>query len=301
MIERLSFEQIVEFNQVLCADTGEQSVLRDPEGLDAAVERPWSGFGDIEHFPTLYDKAAALLHAIASRQVFENGNKRTAWAAAVAFLDVNGIDIGKVETVQSDMFVRAAALDHSLEIADIAEWFAVAHAQAVQRWHESSRRRQEGGSDISVGSAAMPLALVQTSGDEALARAFPDGEATPETPLGTAMLWWQALGDVVKYRSALEQLSLDPTLWGDYKLAAAAIADRSITTFVEPCPNDEAIKYVKYIEFAGEEAAQAVEDVPLDDLLVLTLVKPEESDWWLVWGLTHNRFPPASEIWGSGD
>jgi death-on-curing protein len=72
--------------------------LLDRTGLEAAVERPWSGFGDFEAFPTLYDKAGALLHALASTQVFENGNKRTAWASAVAFLDVNGIDIGHVHS-----------------------------------------------------------------------------------------------------------------------------------------------------------------------------------------------------------
>lgn len=301
MTERLSFEQVVEFNEVLCADTGEHSALLDPDGLDAAVERPWTGFGDVELFPSLYDKAAALLHGMASRQVFENGNKRTAWAAAVAFLDVNGIDIGKVETVQSDMFVRAAALDHSLEITDIAEWFAVVHEQAIRRWHEGPSRREGDSSDTAAGSRATPAALVQSSGDEALTRAFPDGIATPEMPLGTAMLWWQALEDVVEYRNALDRLSLDQKLWGDYTVPAAAIANRSITTFVEPCPDDEAIKYVKFIEFAGDEAAQAVEDIPLDDLFVLTLVKPDDSDWWLVWGLTHNRFPPASEIRGPSE
>lgn len=296
MTERLSFEQVVEFNLILCADTAENSALLDPDGLHAALERPWSGFGDVELFPSLFEKAAALLHAIASRQVFENGNKRTAWAAAVAFLDLNGIDIGKVETVQADMFVRAAALDHSLEIADIAEWFSVAHERATQRWHQGIRRR-DGGTTGGNPAEPLPLALVQSSGDAALARAFPDGEATPETPLGTAMLWWLGLADVDEYRDALERLSLEPSLWGDYKLPAAAIAGRSITTAVEPCPGDDAIKHVKFIEFAGD-AAISVADAPLTDVFVLTLVKPEDSDWWLVWGLSHNRFPPATEIRG---
>ena len=298
MTERLSFEQVVEFNRILCVDTGENSALLDPDGLDAALERPWSGFGDTELFPTLFEKAAALLHAIASRQVFENGNKRTAWASAVAFLDLNGIDIGKVETVQADMFVRAAALDHSLEVTDIAEWFSVAHEQATQRWHQGIRRRDGGTPAPAEDTAELPLALVQSSGDAALASAFPDGEPTPETPLGTAMLWWLGLADVDEYRNALERLSLDPSLWGDYKLPAAAIADRSITTVVEPCPGDEAIKHVKFIEFAGDDAAVAVADAPLTDVFVLTLVKPADSDWWLVWGLSHNRFPPATEIRG---
>lgn len=59
--------------------------------------------------------------------MFENGNKRTAWVAAVVLLDINGIDLGYVETVYADMFVRAAALDHSLEVADLSEWFEVTY------------------------------------------------------------------------------------------------------------------------------------------------------------------------------
>lgn len=127
MIERLSVDQVVRFNEMECARTEENSVLLDRGGLEAAIERPWGGSGDDEFFPTLYDKAAALLHGIAARQVFENGNKRTAWLAAATLLDINGTDIGGAETVQSDMFVRAAALDHTLEISDLAEWFEVSH------------------------------------------------------------------------------------------------------------------------------------------------------------------------------
>lgn len=298
MTERLSAEQVAEFNQILCGDTGEHSVLLDAEGLEAAVERAWTGFGEIEFFPTLYEKAAALLHGIASRQVFENGNKRTAWAAAVAFLDINGVDIGRVKTVQSDMFVRAAALDHSLEIADLAEWFRVAHEQAILAGQGDARSGEDSVSVEDLAANARPLVMVQSSGEAALGRAFLDGKSGPESPLGTAMIWWQGLEDPVEYRSALEQLSLDPSVWGDYSEAAEAIADRSITTVVEPCLEDDDIKYVKFIEFAGEEAAMVLESAPIDDVYVVTLVKPPGSDWWLVWGLSHNYFPPVSEIRG---
>lgn len=291
MTERLSAEQVAEFNRVLCGDTGENFQLLDADGLDAAVERPWTGFGEVEFFPTMYDKAAALLHAIASRQVFENGNKRTAWAAAVALLDVNDVDIGHVETVQSDMFVRAAALDHSLEIADLAEWFRVAHESATPIAQDDLRAGGQSASVADLAAEASPLVMVQSSAEVALGCAFPDGQSGPESPLGTAMIWWEGLEDPVEYRNALEQLSLDPSVWGDYTAAAEAIADRSITTVVEPCLGDDDIKYVKFIEFAGEEAAKVLESAPIDDVYVVTVVKPSESEWWLVWGLSHNCFP----------
>ncbi len=126
-MERLDVADVIALNAEMCADTGENAVCLDRPGLETAVERPWAGFGNRVFYQTLFDKAAALLHGIASRQVFENGNKRTAWVSAVAFLDINGIDLGFVPTVHANMFVRAVGLDHSLEIADVAEWFEVTY------------------------------------------------------------------------------------------------------------------------------------------------------------------------------
>lgn len=162
----LDAEAVVEMNVDLCADTGENSVLLDADGLAAAIARPWSGFSDYEAFPTMYEKAAALLHGIAARQVFENGNKRTAWVAALTLLELNGIDIGQIETVQSDMFVRAAALDHTLEVSDLAEWFEVAHRYEHVRLERDQPMNDDGfwignaeggpldGGPISVGAVA---------------------------------------------------------------------------------------------------------------------------------------------------
>lgn len=46
-------------------------------------------FGE-DPYPTLFEKAAALLHSVASNHALIDGNKRTAWAAAMVFLDLNG-------------------------------------------------------------------------------------------------------------------------------------------------------------------------------------------------------------------
>ena len=130
MIAKLSVDLVIEVNRILCADTGENSAVLDRGNLEATLERPWSGFGDFEAYPTLFEKAAVLLHGIAAKQVFENGNKRTAWAVAIMFLELNGVSFDSVVKVEADIFVRAAALDRSLTITDLAEWFESAHKRA---------------------------------------------------------------------------------------------------------------------------------------------------------------------------
>jgi death on curing protein len=77
-------------------------LLRDYGLLEAAVLRPQStAFGE-DAYPTLHEKAAALLHSLARNHPFVDGNKRTAWAATAVFYEINGhsiqpgIDPGRV-------------------------------------------------------------------------------------------------------------------------------------------------------------------------------------------------------------
>ncbi len=44
-----------------------------------------------ELYPTLHEKAAALLHSIARNHALIDGDKRTAWLAMRFFLRVNGV------------------------------------------------------------------------------------------------------------------------------------------------------------------------------------------------------------------
>lgn len=85
----LSAGEVLGFNEHFAGPDG----LRDFGLLDAAVTRPQSSaFGD-DAFPTLHEKAAALLHGLARNHPFIDGNKRTAWAATAVFYTVNGMDL----------------------------------------------------------------------------------------------------------------------------------------------------------------------------------------------------------------
>lgn len=86
MTEYLEFEHVLLINQDI---TGQRAV-RDSGLIHAAVERPKaSAFGE-DAYPTIWEKAAALLQSLARNHGFIDGNKRTAWLAAMTFLDING-------------------------------------------------------------------------------------------------------------------------------------------------------------------------------------------------------------------
>ncbi|MFF8843214.1 type II toxin-antitoxin system death-on-curing family toxin [Streptomyces sp. NPDC015127] len=94
--------------------------LRAPGLLESAVHRPRARmFGVIAH-QDLYEQSAALLHAIAANHPFVDGNKRTAWLAAVTFLALNGADLAGVDQDAAyDLVVDVAsgAVDDPVRIA----------------------------------------------------------------------------------------------------------------------------------------------------------------------------------------
>jgi death-on-curing protein len=64
--------------------------VRDWGLLQSAVVRPQSSVFGEDAYPTLFAKAAALLHSLSTNHSLVDGNKRTSWASAIVFLDING-------------------------------------------------------------------------------------------------------------------------------------------------------------------------------------------------------------------
>ena len=87
--EWLSPDVIVELNEIIVGSTGEPFQLRDPGLLEGALARPyshWTYGGEAD----VVALAITLLFAITSNHPFAQGNKRTAFEAAILFLDLNG-------------------------------------------------------------------------------------------------------------------------------------------------------------------------------------------------------------------
>ena len=73
--------------------TGGDTFVRDLHLLQSAVKRPAMVVFGQEQFPTLLDKAAALMHSLAAHHLFVDGNKRTAMQATRIFLERNGCTV----------------------------------------------------------------------------------------------------------------------------------------------------------------------------------------------------------------
>jgi death-on-curing protein len=69
---------------------GPDVVVRDPGLLEAAVARAAAAVGGQDAYPTIVDKAAALVHSAVRNHALVDGNKRLGLMLLVVFLGVNG-------------------------------------------------------------------------------------------------------------------------------------------------------------------------------------------------------------------
>jgi death-on-curing protein len=102
---------------------GSPPEIRDAGLLEAALARPpASAFGEAA-YPTIHEKAAALLHSLARNHALVDGNQRLALAATIAFYGMNGTRLTLTNDAAYDLVIEIASggLDEVPEIASVLE------------------------------------------------------------------------------------------------------------------------------------------------------------------------------------
>ena len=93
----LPIEDVIEHNRLELAETNESHFVRDFGLLESALARPRNFFAYGEE--DIIVLAVALMAGIARAHAFEQGNKRTAFAAMRLFLRANGFDTRFNDTI----------------------------------------------------------------------------------------------------------------------------------------------------------------------------------------------------------
>ena len=75
----ISKKQVLKIHAKLIEEFGGKAGIRDEELLEAAILRPFGGFGDEEFYPSPEEKAAAIIESIVKNHPFLDGNKRTGY------------------------------------------------------------------------------------------------------------------------------------------------------------------------------------------------------------------------------
>ena len=118
----LTVEDALELHEMQLEQYGGATGIRDKTLLESAVMMPQASFDGQYVHKGIYEMAAAYAFHITENQPFVDGNKRTALAAALVFLDWHLIDIEDPRETLYEAMIGLA--QKSLDKAGLAKLFA---------------------------------------------------------------------------------------------------------------------------------------------------------------------------------
>ena len=88
---------------------GSVAEVRDVGLLESALARPRATAFGADAYPSIHQKAAALLHSLARNRALLDGNKRLALAGTIAFYGMNGYRLTLTNDEAYDLIIRVAS------------------------------------------------------------------------------------------------------------------------------------------------------------------------------------------------
>ena len=129
-IKYLTAEEIESLHEQIILRFGGVIGVLNRSLLESAAGRPKMAIGGQELYPTLEEKAAALMHSLIANHPFVDGNKRTAFLATQEFLRLNNHQI--VATNEELLEFTLAIAEGWLEFHEIVDWLC-SHIQPTRR------------------------------------------------------------------------------------------------------------------------------------------------------------------------
>lgn len=112
--------RVLELHEAIIKRAKTKAGVRDFALLHSAVERPKATFEGQDLYPTLWAKAAALMHSLTMNHPFTDGNKRTSWATTSLFLWINGYRLRSHSIEAADFMERVD--NEKPDLKEIAAW-----------------------------------------------------------------------------------------------------------------------------------------------------------------------------------
>jgi death-on-curing protein len=99
---------VIAVQQILLAEHGGLSGIRDNALLDSALSRPQNLFAYTDPV-SIFDLAASYSYGLALNHPFIDGNKRVALTVAAIFLEINGFSLNATEAETVITFEQLAS------------------------------------------------------------------------------------------------------------------------------------------------------------------------------------------------
>lgn len=117
---RLTKEEILVLHQQLIDRYGGLPGIRDEGLLDSALNTPFQGFGKIDFYPTIPEKAVRLRFGLVKNHPFFDGNKRIGAMVLTVLLDLNHYSLRATKGELSKIILQLAA--NEISDKDLLQW-----------------------------------------------------------------------------------------------------------------------------------------------------------------------------------
>lgn len=118
----IDLEEVYKIHDILIERFGGSKGIRDKGMLDAALKRPFATFDKKELYPTIVEKAAAIIESIVSNHPFIDGNKRTGYIMMRLILMQNNLDIVADQNTKYSFVISISKGELNFE--EIKNWIA---------------------------------------------------------------------------------------------------------------------------------------------------------------------------------
>jgi death-on-curing protein len=116
----IKIESVLQIHGILIEEFGGANGIRDQNGLESALYRPYSTYDGNDLYPTPVDKAAAFIESIVKNHPFIDGNKRTGYTLMRLTLLNNNYDIEATQQEKYEFVIKIAK--GLMNIDDIKGW-----------------------------------------------------------------------------------------------------------------------------------------------------------------------------------
>lgn len=117
----ITLVEVLQLHKNSIKDFGGSPEIRDMDLLKSAVTRPFQSFEDVELYPSVFEKTAAIFESLIKDHPFVDGNKRTGFLAAFALLYKNRFELVASKEKAYDFIIQASSPGISFEV--IVIWF----------------------------------------------------------------------------------------------------------------------------------------------------------------------------------
>jgi death-on-curing protein len=116
----IDIQEVLKLHKSLVDNFGGSHGVRDLSALESALARPFQTFDGTELYPSIYEKAAALLESILINHPFIDGNKRTGYGLLRIYLGLYGFEISASIDNRYELIINIAS--GTLKFEGILAW-----------------------------------------------------------------------------------------------------------------------------------------------------------------------------------